>query len=298
MSVDLGSHGSVSGKFHSLLSSLLFICLMFVLGFNNQVLADTHRKPLRLGVVHSHNQYLEASASYALSWEIVGQSAELADLDVHFVVNSWEGNIRQLKAGKIDGIFIGLRTPERESWASFSLPLVNTGAALFTRSSSVVEKMKQVDLSTEIVGVSAGSAQHQLAEKVGFESIYQSSKTSHLYNMLASGRVDYLFMNVDLAAAMCTGNAAEYCLKMVGGVHYRSSAHIISDSNYRAPGDALAELDTKLEAFSQSDEIISLFRKFGKSKARLKQWQSEIELAKRNRAMVSELSSVQLMDAP
>ena len=172
-----------------------------------------------IAVYENHENYVKASRTYGVGWRILEAAANQTDISLLTVESSWKAALTRLQAGKIDMVFSAIRTPDREQWASFSLPLPSSGSAIFTAHDNPVESIQQIDLSSELIGVSANSVQERFAREIGFKNIYASVDRWQLYVMLDQKRLPYLFFSEGIVDYYCTffhTSGERDCLKRVG----------------------------------------------------------------------------------
>lgn len=228
----------------------------------SQVTSVRAQELLTISVYEHHDKYVEASRSYGLSWKVLDFAARRAGIRLQAQESTWEGSLRRLKGGKVDLVFLAIRSPEREQWASYSVPLISTGSAIFTYKNNPVSDIDDIDLENSLIGVSAESLQERFAREVGFKNIYASLDRPQLYKMLESRRLDYLFFSagiVDFYCVFLDVSATRGCLKQVGDYYDRSTAHVIAMKNDIAVNRILKKLDRSIRNVADSRYIKSLF---------------------------------------
>ncbi len=139
--------------------------------------------------------------------KVIGFEAEIVDAiaaklgrKVQFFQNNWEGLIEGLKRNDYDIVVNGLEiTPDRRLVVDFSRPYYITAEVLSVRrtENSIV---KLEDAKGKRVGTLAASlAQRILAEQEFPLEVITYSEEVHMYNDLAMGRTDAVFMDEAIA---------------------------------------------------------------------------------------------------
>ena len=242
------------------------VCFLIVFLMNlMQVNTAWAQELLTISVFEHHDKYVEASRSYGLSWKILDFAARRAGVRLQAQESTWEGSLRRLKGGKVDLVFLAIKSPERAQWASFSVPMISTGSAIFTYKDNPVSSIEEVDLVNSLIGVSADSLQERFARELGFKNIYASLDRPQLYKMLESGRLDYLFFSagvVDFYCVFLDPSETRDCLKQVGEYYDQGTAHIIAMKNDIKVNRTLKKLDRSIRNIADSSYIKNLFKSY------------------------------------
>ncbi len=147
--------------------------------------------------------------------EIVEAIAAKLGRQVRFYQNNWEGLIEGLKRDDYDVVVNGLEiTPDRREVVDFSRPYYITAEVLSVRrSENSIQKLE--DAQGRRVGTLAASlAQRILAEQEFPMEVVTYSEEVHMYNDLALGRTDAVFMDEAIALYYAKPHPQ---LKIVGG---------------------------------------------------------------------------------
>ncbi|MCV2883236.1 transporter substrate-binding domain-containing protein [Aestuariibacter sp. AA17] len=222
-------------------------------------------KEVTIAVYEDHEKYKAASRAYGISWILLQHAAAQSDIVLIPQASTWEGGIRRLKAGKVDLLFMAIKSAEREKWAHFSAPLVSLGSAIFTRPDNPVTSIPDIDIQTSSIGVIEDSIQANFAQRIGFENIYSTVDRLQLYKMLNSGRLDYLFFSIGIIDMHCQYHhepATYDCLKQVGNVYDRRTVHVVSAKKSKKGKRILTSIDRNLEALAVTPFAKSLFDEF------------------------------------
>lgn len=238
-------------------------------------------------VFEDHKRYVNASDSYGLSWSLIALAAERKGIRLIPYESSWRASINRLQAHRVDLVFAALKTPEREEWAHYSVPLANEGSAIFARLDNPVQAFEDIDLANSVIGVSANSAQETLARELGFENIYSTVRRPQLYDMLEKGRLDYLFFGKSVIGYYClhfANSDTKNCMKQIGPLYLRNNVHTISMQNNRQAVAKLEKLNEGLIEISRLEQTKALFVRYGKSPEFYQQWLTQLEndLKRRN----------------
>lgn len=132
--------------------------------------------------------------------EIVEAIARKLSRRVQFFQNNWEGLIEGLKRNDYDVVVNGLEiTPDRREVVDFSRPYYITAEVLSVRrEENTIHKLQ--DVQGKRVGTLAASlAQRILAEQEFPMEVVAYSEEVHMYNDLALGRTDAVFMDEAIA---------------------------------------------------------------------------------------------------
>lgn len=146
--------------------------------------------------------------------EIVEAIAAKLGRKVQFKQNNWEGLIEGLKRNDYDIVVNGLEiTPDRREVVDFSRPYYITAEVLSVRrEENSIHKL--TDVQGRRVGTLAASlAQRILAEQDFPMEVVTYSEEVHMYNDLALGRTDAVFMDEAIALYYAKPHPQ---LKMVG----------------------------------------------------------------------------------
>jgi polar amino acid transport system substrate-binding protein len=132
--------------------------------------------------------------------EFVQELARRLKRPLQFVQNNWEGLSEGLERGDYDIAVNGLEiTPERSQKVLFSSPYYYTGQVLTVRKDNTTIHTL-ADLAQKKVGTLASSlAQRMLAAESTPMEVRTYSEELHLYNDLAVGRLDAVFLDEAIA---------------------------------------------------------------------------------------------------
>ncbi|MGE4131575.1 MAG: ABC transporter substrate-binding protein/permease [Bdellovibrionales bacterium] len=146
--------------------------------------------------------------------EMVQAIADRLGMRLQFYQNNWEGLVEGLKRGDYDIVVNGLEiTPDRREVVDFSRPYYITAEVISVRKDETrIEKFQ--DLEGKKVGTLAASlAQRILAEQEFPFDMITYSEEVHIYNDLALGRTDAVFLDEPIAIYYSKPNPR---LKIVG----------------------------------------------------------------------------------
>lgn len=234
-----------AGRLFFMAWSLLVIALLVALPLK----ARADDKILRWGAD------IESGAPYSFKdpsdpTKVIGFEAEIVEAiatklgrRVQFYQNNWEGLIEGLKRNDYDVVVNGLEiTPDRREVVDFSRPYYITAEVLSVRrSENSIHKLE--DAKGKRVGTLAASlAQRILSEQEFPMEVVTYSEEVHMYNDLAIGRTDAVFMDEAIALYYAKPHPQ---LKIVGDLVGHMEYGVATrkgDSLSRAIDDAVAEL--------------------------------------------------------
>lgn len=101
-------------------------------------------------------QYEEGGAIKGIDADLIAFAFQAIGYDVQVGLLPWEECLRQLDAGKADGIFQITCTPEREERYVFSDLLRTAETAFFARSNQAIQLSKTVDLREQLESLTLG----------------------------------------------------------------------------------------------------------------------------------------------
>lgn len=251
-----------------------------VLGAIILALPTSASETIGITVFEDHKRYVEASESYGLSWKILELAAEQANYQLQLQPSSWRASIRRVQDSKVDLVFGALKTTEREKWASFSLPLIPEGSAIFTQLDNPVNHFDDIDLESSVIGVSANSLQETLAKELGFKNIYSTGSRPQLYEMLKGNRLNYLFFGTSIINYYCINFATSVnskCMKQVSEEYYPSSVHALTLSNNSAAVKKLSRINQALFSLRHSEKLKAIFKQYADSKKLYEGWLHRVD---------------------
>lgn len=257
------------------------LCIMLLcVSVADAVRADTPTI-VTIAVFEDHNRYVQSAKSYGLSWHLFNAGAQKAGYKLEMFPTSWRASMQRVQNHRVDLVFAALKSEEREQWATFSLPLIAEGTALFAHPSSPVNSVDDIDFAKDIVGVSAKSIQETLAYEMGFRNVYATVDRPQLYRMLAAERLDYLFSGISVINYYCmhfSPNKNPNCMKQVSPIYNRNSVHVITLSTNQRSVDTLNDINQALFSIRHSETIAELFSRYPDSNDSHQEWAKKIEL--------------------
>ena len=264
--------------------SLLLLSLVSLLASALPAFANN---TVSITVFENHKRYVEASESYGISWKLFELATQHAKYQLELQPSSWRASMKRIKDGKVDMVFGALKTAEREKWASFSLPLIAEGSAIFTQPNNPVTYFDDIDLENSTIGVSANSLQETLAKELGFKNIYSTVHRPQLYDMLKGNRLDYLFFGTSIINYYCVNYnkaATPKCMKQVSEDFHPSGVHTLALSNNSAAVDKLNHINQALVALRHSKELKAVFEQYASSDSLYEVWLKSVDawLAEKN----------------
>jgi polar amino acid transport system substrate-binding protein len=231
-----------------------------------------------VAVYAEHEKYLAAPGPYGGSWRLLELAAKSQQLKLIPEKGSWQGGLQRLKAEKVDFIFAGFKTPEREQWALFTLPLMPAASAIYTQLNNPVDNVADIDFSKATVGVSSKSVQEDLAKEVGFKHIYSTTEREQLFSMLRDNRLDYLFFSVGVEQYYCVyydKTNSTGCLKKVGKDYGVKPAYALTINTPKAKA-ILGKINTGLLAIKDSPEVVTLFKQYNYTAQDVENWRAAL----------------------
>ncbi len=223
------------------------------------------------GAPFSFKDPSEPSKVIGFEAEIVEAIAAKLGRRVQFFQNNWEGLIEGLKRDDYDVVVNGLEvTADRRQVVDFSRPYYITAEILSVRQSDHSIK-KLEDTKDKRVGTLAASlAQRILAEQAFPMNMVTYSEEVHLYNDLALGRTDAVFMDEVTALYYAKPNPL---LKIVGEPFGRMEYGVATRK-----GDPLsAQVDRAVGELIQDGTIRKILERWGIwNPATAREWKMEI----------------------
>lgn len=124
--------------------------------------------------------------------EIVQAVCDRMQLNCPVALHPWQRALHLAEAGKVDGIFAMVRSPQREREFHFTRKLVTSRYAVFTRADSDFRYNQPADLAGQLVGVYGPSGTSyvlsELLKPVTGVEMHLTASNRRLLRMLASGR--------------------------------------------------------------------------------------------------------------
>ncbi len=241
---------------------------------NAQIISQPAEDEYHIAVFNAHEARLQVAGAYALSWALTELAANAAGLNIQPLDATWAGAMTRLKNHRIDMVFGAFKTPEREQWAFFSLPLGSEGSSIFTLPGNPVNAIHDIQLEVQRVGVSLDSYQHQQAIDVGFKQIYPIRERDLLFNMLQGGRIDYIIYADTMVSLFCTQHniTRQGCLKRVGDPLSRNQLHVIAHQDNVRGKNAVQRLSGGLQLVARKQDLWPLFVANGYDRAAFYRW--------------------------
>lgn len=195
---------------------ILFCWLVLLIGLSAPSFAETLRwgADFESGAPFSYKDPKEPSKIIGFEAELVEAIAKELGMEVQTVQNNWEGLSEGLQRKDYDIIVNGLEiTPDRLKVVNFSQPYFVTAQVLTVRKEDeTITSLEQAE--NKKIGTLAGSlAQRMLSEQEFPFQLVTYSEEVHLYNDLANGRLDAVFLDEAVALYYGLPNPA---LKIVG----------------------------------------------------------------------------------
>ncbi|WP_164078281.1 substrate-binding periplasmic protein [Alteromonas facilis] len=259
---------------------LRVLCVVFLIFYTGIAYA---KDEVTVTVFEDHARYVSASSSYGLSWLLLEAAAEKANIELVVIPSSWNASMKRLQSGKVDLVFAALKTKEREKWATFSLPLIAEGSAIFTHPKNSVNHFDEIDLQNSTIGVPAKSIHEELSRELGFENIYPTAQRPQLYDMLDAGRIDYLFLGesiIDYYCLFVDGAQNRDCMKKIEPIFHADSVHTIVLKTNKEAQVYLNRLNQSLFNMRDAKNIKALFNKYPDAHETHAQWVAKIEAVK------------------
>ncbi len=256
--------------------NLVKLSLMSVIDFCS--LPAFALEEVHVAVYAEHEKYLAAPGPYGGSWKLLELAAQSQQLKLIVEKGSWQGGLQRLKAEKVDLIYAGFKTPEREQWALFTLPLIPAASAIYTLHNNSVDNVSDIDFSNATIGVSSKSVQEALAKEVGFKHIYSTTEREQLFSMLKDNRLDYVFFSVGVEQYYCVHydkTKDTGCLKKVGEDYGVKPAHALTINTPKAKA-IMSKVNTGLLAIKDSPEVITLFKQYNYTLQDVESWRAAL----------------------
>jgi len=252
-----------------------WVCIaLFV--FSSLALADD--KVLRWGAdaesgaPFSYKDPSDPSKIVGYEAEIVEAIAQKLGRKVQFFQNNWEGLIEGLKRDDYDIVVNGLEiTPDRREVVDFTRPYFITAEILAVRRTEDAIKSLE-DCKNKRVGTLAASlAQRILAEQTFPMDTITYSEEVHMYNDLALGRTDAVFMDEIIALYYAKPHPQ---LKITGPPVGRMEYGIATRK-----GDKLSlQVDKAVEELIEDGTIRKILERWGIwNEATAKEWKQDVQ---------------------
>ena len=149
-------------------------------------------------------QYEEGGAIKGIDADLIAFAFQAIGYDVQVGLLPWEECLRQLDAGKADGIFQITCTPEREKRYVFSDLLRTAETAFFALSNQVIQLSETVDLREQLesltLGVLSGYSYDPAIDSLDPTTKVQVDRQEDLLLGLKEKRFDLAVMDVGVAA--------------------------------------------------------------------------------------------------
>ena len=258
---------------NALLLSFTFCCSSFVLADSEKTLPQSGQE-IHISVFEDHDKQLTFSSSYGLSWKLITKAAEVNGIPFVKVKTNWNSSINRLKQDKIDLVFGAFKTEERQKWALFSSALASDSSALFTKPEADTLSLLNINFEVESVGVIEGSTQATLARKLGFKHIYPSKMRKQLYDLLTSGRINYILLGHSSIKLYC-GNKIE-CVKQVGAKLDTNYIHIMGNKHSAKAFTGIKMINDGLHRIAEQKETKDMFIQYGYSLQEYEYWKSQL----------------------
>ena len=251
----------------------IFLILMLI---SHSVLADDHfDEQVLIAVFEDHNEQVNSSMPYGLSWQLIDRAAKIQKLDLVKVATTWQSGINRLRDDRLDLMFAAFRNKEREKWAQFTLPLASDASVLFSAIDSPTSILEEVDFENEVVGVISDSTQENLAREIGFKHIYPARVRKRLYKLLESGRVNYVLLGHSSIALYC--KSQKPCVQQVGEPLADNYSRVMALKKGSRSKLIMDKLNAGLQEIYAKKEIRELFLSHGYSEAYYNNWKAKFE---------------------
>lgn len=149
-------------------------------------------------------QYQEGGAIKGIDADLIAFAFQAIGYDVQVRLLPWEECLRQLDAGKADGIFQITCTPEREKRYIFSDLLKTAETAFFALSNQVIQLSETVDLREQLesltLGVLSGYSYDPAIDSLDPTTKMEVDDQEDLLLGLKEKRFDLAVMDVGVAA--------------------------------------------------------------------------------------------------
>ncbi len=248
------------------LVSVLFLTGVAV---SNEEESNNNVAPKIISVFEDHQNLLQVSATYAVSWHLLVAALEQEGVSFDVIPSNWNSSINRLKNGKKDLVFGAFKTPERERWAIFSLPLMPEYNALYALNSHPVVSLSEItDFSNYAVAVIEQSSQLGLAKELGFDNIYAAAERGKLCTLLFSKRVDFII----------TQGSYPFTCDQPGEVKryppLKTQYYRVMGMDKEATRDLMNSINTGLQKVVQSGQLEELLQQFPDASV-LDKWKSQ-----------------------
>lgn len=228
-----------------------------------------------IAVFEDHTQQVNSSMPYGLSWKLTEKAAETQNIELITIATTWQSGINRLKEGKLDLVFAAFRSQERSKWAQFTLPMVSDTSVLFSSIDSPVNTFENIDFEHETVGVVSNSTQETLARKVGFKHIYPAKERGRLYNLLESGRINYVLLGHSSFALYCKQDGP--CVQQVGEPLADNYTRVMGMKDSERTSRIIKGLSEGIRAIYKDSETLDLFLAHGYSENYYEKWKAKLE---------------------
>ncbi len=239
-----------------------FIVVSLILSFQSLALA---KNSLTIGIFNEHEIYIETSAPYAIGWKLLTVAAARENIELETIRETWTRSLSALDSEQFDGVYGAMITTERLKWGRFSVPLSYDEIHIFAQPDNPVESKEQINKSTDAVGVTKDSIQHDMARELDFSNIYAIVDRSSLYKMLLAGRLDYLIYSDTFINTYCFGyhkKKEENCLKSVGKPLSINSIHVLYKKGNLSAQPLADRIDQQIGQLYESKYVESLFKQY------------------------------------
>lgn len=149
-------------------------------------------------------QYEEGGIVKGIDYEVIASAFQTVGYDVQVKLLPWEECLRQLDAGKADGIFQISRTPEREKQYAFSDLLRTAETVFFARSDQPIKLCETVDLHEQLeslltLGVLSGYSYDPVINSLDPSLKVEVERQEDLLVGLKEERFDLAIMDLGVA---------------------------------------------------------------------------------------------------
>ena len=233
---------------------------------------------ISIAVFESHRTFLESPGVYGVSWRLLEKAAADQNVTLRIEPGSWQASMFRLKASKVDLIFYAVKSPDREEWASFSLPFVAGGSAIFTHHFNPVTELDKIDLINDTVGVPSQSVQERFVREFGFKKVYTTSKRNQLYKMLSERRLDYLFFGIGGVYHYCKTfdrSKKTDCLRQVGPLFNINTVHVMGQDTPRINA-IIEKINQGVRNTSQDEDVLDIFKQYNLDENKYLEWQDNL----------------------
>lgn len=210
-------------------------------------------------------QYEEGGIVKGIDYEVIASAFQAVGYDVQVRLLPWEECLRQLDAGKADGIFQITRTPEREERYVFSDLLRTAETVLFARSDQAIQLSETVDLHEQLkpftLGVLSGYSYDPSIDALDPSIKMEVADQENLLLGLKEKRFDLVVMDSGVAAFLADKMGIS-AIKRVEGFAVTRELHVAFRP---ACKDLVVQFNTGLRKLKQQGALQRIAKRYGLS---------------------------------